>query len=281
MQVATTLVLLIAANSAFNGLPRLLYFMARDGYVPRLFLRMGDRLAFSNGILVLAIPSAVIYAAFGGQTAPLIPLFAIGVFLAFTLAQSGMVAHWWRHRDAGWRSALATNLLGAILSAMVVLIAGAHQVRRGRLGRRMLVPLIVCAACACMRHYKRAREALTPRPEVMARHRALSLGATASPEVPEILAEAQHDPAEMHSFAVVPIAVLDLAALHALAYAASLAQPVLALHVSPTEDEAERFHRSGRRGAITCRSRSSCPPTARRSRRWPTTSPRSTASAPT
>ncbi len=117
VQVATTLVLLVAANSAFNGFPRLLYFMARDSYVPRLFLRMGDRLAFTNGILVLAVPAAVIYAAFGGQTEPLIPLFAIGVFLAFTLAQSAMVVHWLRHRERGWRAALATNLVGAVLSA--------------------------------------------------------------------------------------------------------------------------------------------------------------------
>ncbi|MFZ1925221.1 MAG: APC family permease, partial [Solirubrobacteraceae bacterium] len=131
VQLATTLVLLVAANSAFNGFPRLLYFMARDGYVPRLFLRMGDRLAFSNGILVLAVPAAVIYAAFGGRTAPLIPLFAIGVFLAFTLAQSGMVAYWWRHRGPSWRSALATNLLGAVLSALVVLIATATKLTEG------------------------------------------------------------------------------------------------------------------------------------------------------
>ncbi|MGO9248172.1 MAG: APC family permease [Solirubrobacteraceae bacterium] len=245
VQLATTLVLLIAANSAFNGLPRLLYFMARDGYVPRLFLRMGDRLAFSNGILVLAIPSAVIYAAFGGRTAPLIPLFAIGVFLAFTLAQSAMVSYWLRHRTQRWRSALATNLLGAILSALVVLIAGVTKFAEGAWVVAVLVPLIVWACLRVHAHYKRAHEALTPRPEVMADTERISLMAPRLPsEVSEILAEAQHDPAAVHSFAVVPIAVLDLAALHALAYAASLAQPVLALHVSPTEDEAERFERS-------------------------------------
>ena len=165
MQVATTLVLLVAANSAFNGFPRLLYFMARDGYVPRLFLRMGDRLAFSNGILVLAVPAAVIYAAFGGQTAPLIPLFAIGVFLAFTLAQSGMVAHWWRHRERGWRAALATNLLGAVLSALVVLIAAITKLTQGAWVVVVLVPLIVLACRRVHAHYERAREALTPRPD--------------------------------------------------------------------------------------------------------------------
>ena len=246
VQVATALVLLVAANSAFNGFPRLLYFMARDGYVPRLFLRMGDRLAFSNGILVLAVPAAVIYAAFGGKTAPLIPLFAIGVFLAFTLAQSGMVAHWWRHRERRWRGALATNLLGAILSAAVVLIAAITKFTEGAWVVLVLVPLIVLACRRVHAHYERAREALTPRAdadEPSTRPTRVTPPRLPS-EVSARLAEAQDDPSEVHSFAVVPVAVLDLAALHALAYAVSLAQPVLALHVSPTDEEAERFRRS-------------------------------------
>jgi amino acid transporter len=250
VQVATTLVLLVAANSAFNGFPRLLYFMARDGYVPRLFLRMGDRLAFSNGILVLAVPAAVIYAAFGGETAPLIPLFAIGVFLAFTLAQSGMVAHWWRHRERGWRSALATNLLGAVLSGLVVLIAALTKLAEGAWVVVVLVPLIVLACGRVHAHYVSAREALTPRREAPGGEVGGPKGSTRvtpprlRPVLSARLTEAQDDPSEVHSFAVVPVAVLDLAALHALAYAVSLAQPVLALHISPTEEEAERFHRS-------------------------------------
>ncbi len=245
VQVATTLVLLVAANSAFNGFPRLLYFMARDGYVPRLFLRMGDRLAFSNGILVLAVPAAVIYAAFGGETAPLIPLFAIGVFLAFTLAQSGMVAHWWRHRERGWRSALATNLLGAVLSAAVVVIATVTKLTEGAWVVVVLVPLIVLACGRVHAHYVSAREALTPHPDAGKHRRPIRVAPPRLPsEVSAQLAEAQDNPAKVHSFAVVPVAVLDLAALHALAYAVSLAQPVLALHISPTEDEAARFHRA-------------------------------------
>jgi amino acid transporter len=247
VQVATTLVLLVAANSAFNGFPRLLYFMARDGYVPRLFLRMGDRLAFSNGILVLAVPAAVIYAAFGGRTAPLIPLFAIGVFLAFTLAQSGMVAHWYRHRERGWRSALATNLLGAILSALVVLIAALTKIAEGAWVVVVLVPLIVFLCGRVNAHYERAREALTPRPDAGDGRPGRPTRVTPprlTAEVSERLAQEQDNPSKVHSFAVVPVAVLDLAALHALAYAVSLAQPVLAVHVSPTAEEAERFQRS-------------------------------------
>ena len=242
VQVATALVLLVAANSAFNGFPRLLYFMARDSYVPRLFLRLGDRLAFSNGILVLAVPAAVIYVAFDGQTQPLIPLFAIGVFLAFTLAQSAMVVYWWRHRERRWRSALGTNLLGATLSALVVLIAATTKFTQGAWVVVVLVPLIVLACGRVHAHYERAREALTPRPDVGGHKPSVRVAPPRLPsEVSELLAEAQDDPGEVHSFAVVPVAVLDLAALHALAYAVSLAQPVLALHVSATEEEAERF----------------------------------------
>jgi amino acid transporter len=247
VQVATTLVLLVAANSAFNGFPRLLYFMARDGYVPRLFLRMGDRLGFSNGILVLAVPAAVIYAAFGGETAPLIPLFAIGVFLAFTLAQSGMVAHWWRDRERGWRAALATNLLGAVLSGAVVLIAAITKFAEGAWVVVVLVPLIILACRRVHAHYEYAREALTPRPDAPRPHADGRRRTTrvVPPRLPSVLsarlAEAADDPSEVHSFAVVPVAVLDLAALHALAYAVSLAQPVLAVHMSPTEEEAKRF----------------------------------------
>jgi amino acid transporter len=245
VQVATALVLLVAANSGFNGFPRLLYFMARDGYVPRLFLRMGDRLAFSNGILVLAVPAAVIYAAFEGRTEPLIPLFAIGVFLAFTLAQSAMVVHWWRHHERGWRSALATNLLGATLSAAVVLIAAITKFTEGAWVVAVLVPLIVMACGRVHAHYERAREALTPQPHAGGHRPPIRVAPPRLPsEVSARLAEAQDDPSEVHSFAVVPVAVLDLAALHALAYAVSLAQPVLALHVSPTNEEAERFQRT-------------------------------------
>lgn len=236
--------LLVAANSAFNGFPRLLYFLARDDLAPRAFLRLGDRLAFSNGILVLGVPAALIYVVFGGQTDPLIPLFAVGVFIAFTLAQSGMVAHWWRGRERGWRHALVTNLIGAILSALVVLIAAITKFTQGAWVVIVLVVVIMLGASRIHAHYRRAREALTPRPGPNG-HR--SAGLIAPPRRPHLsaqLAESQDNPADVRSFALVAIASLDLAALHALAYAASLHQPVLALHVSPTEEEAERFRRA-------------------------------------
>ncbi len=123
-QAATAAVLLLAANTAFNDFPRVLFLLARDFQAPRLFLRMGDRLAFSNGIVALAAVAAAIFAAFGGQTESLIPLYAVGVFLAFTLSQTGMVVHWSRHRDSHWRKSMAFNAVGAVLSAIVLIIAG-------------------------------------------------------------------------------------------------------------------------------------------------------------
>ena len=243
VQFATTVVLLVAANSAFNGFPRLLYFMARDSYVPRLFLRLGDRLAFSNGILVLAVPAAIIFVAFGGKTAPLIPLFAIGVFIAFTLAQSGMVARWLRVRGRGWRAGLVTNLLGAVLSAAVVVIAAVTKFTEGAWLVVVLVPLIVFYCERVHGHYETARRALTPRAaERSHRLQPASVDGPAPPlPATPRHAELQDTPIEVHNFTIVPVAVFDLAALRALAYAASLGQPLLALHVSPTVEEAKRF----------------------------------------
>ena len=238
VQLSTTLVLLIAANSAVNGFPRLLYFMARDRYAPRAFLHMGDRLAFSVGIVALTVPAAILYVAFNGRTAPLIPLFAVGVFVAFTLAQSGMVAYWLAHRERGWRAALAINLVGAVLSAAVAVVAAVTKFTAGAWIVVILIPLIVLVCLRVQRHYARAGEDLLPDPEYES-----VVPAPANARGGAADAERQDVPEELNHLVVVPVAVLDLAALRALAYAASLAVPVLAVHISPSPEEAERFSR--------------------------------------
>ncbi len=243
VQLATTLVLLIAANSALNGFPRLLYFMARDSYAPRAFLHMGDRLAFSVGIIVLVAPAAILYAAFRGQTEPLIPLFAIGVFVAFTLAQSAMVVYWRRHPEPGWRRALAINLLGAVLSGAVALIAAATKFTAGAWIVVILIPLLVIACVLVHRHYARAHDALIPYPDDELETATMQGPSVAQTIHATRLAERQDVPTEISHLVVVPVAVLDLAGLRALAYAASLCVPVLALHISPSSDEAGRFCR--------------------------------------
>ena len=193
---------------------------------------------------MLAVPAAIIYAAFNGQTAPLIPLFAVGVFVAFTLAQSGMVAHWWHHREHGWQRALAINLLGAVLSGAVAIIAAVTKFVEGAWLVVVLIPLIVLACLQIHRHYQRARRQLVPRTD----ETPVAPPARVSPPQPggdgrRPAAEEQDAPSEIQHMLVVPVAVLDLAALRALAYAASLQLPVLAVHVSPSEEEGKRFHR--------------------------------------
>jgi len=243
VQLSTTLVLLIAANSAFNGFPRLLYFMARDRFAPVAFLHMGDRLAFTAGIVVLAVPAALLYVGFNGQTDPLIPLFAVGVFVAFTLAQSAMVVHWVRKRGAGWRQGLAINLLGAVLSALVVVIAAITKFTAGAWVVVIVIPVLVLLCLRIHRHYQIAKDALRPRP---VSPRDELHGISRPPAAPEIKL---HPPAHAHGgraghsshLVIVPIAVLDLSALRSLSYAVSLSLPVLAVHVSPSDDEAERF----------------------------------------
>ena len=114
IQVATVLVLALAANTAFADFPRLASFLARDGFMPRQFAFRGERLAFTTGIVALSGLAALLLVVFGASVTALIPLYTLGVFLAFTLSQSSMVVRWWRRREPGWRRGLAINGLGAL-----------------------------------------------------------------------------------------------------------------------------------------------------------------------
>jgi amino acid transporter len=246
VQAATAAVLLLAANTAYNDFPRLLYFMARDFYAPRLFLRMGDRLAFSNGIVALSIVATVIFVSFGGRTESLIPLYAVGVFLAFTLSQSGMVVHWWRRREAHWRRSLLFNATGAALSAIVFVIAGATKFTEGGWVAVIGIPLLVTLALRIHHHYELELQALRldPLPDDGARSGLIPAPADRSRPSSESGSsepEAEESPEQLRHLFIVPVASLDRATLRALAYAASHRHPVLALHLSPSEDEAERF----------------------------------------
>jgi amino acid transporter len=245
VQAATALILLLAANTAFNGFPRLLFFMACDSYVPRTFLRMGDRLAFSHGIIALAAVAAIVFAGFRGEVDALIPLYAVGVFLAFTLAQSGMVVHWRRHRERHWRKAAVTNAVGAVLSAVVLAVTAITKFAHGAWLVVLLIPLIVWACRKIHAHYAHTHAALIP-------SAGDPYGASATPTVqpspdPQPAPEGRGperacNPGEVSNLILVPLAAIDASSLHALAYAASLAQPVLAVHISADEHEAARFH---------------------------------------
>jgi amino acid transporter len=129
IQVSTTLVLTVAANTSFAGFPRLTAILAGDGFLPRQLTSLGDRLVYANGIVMLSVATGVLIIAFGGDSHALIPLFAVGVFLAFTLSQTGMVIHWLRNRQAGWQIKAFINAIGALTTGATVLLMGFYKIR--------------------------------------------------------------------------------------------------------------------------------------------------------
>ena len=133
LQASTAMILTLSANTAFADFPRLAGIVATDGFLPRQLANRGDRLVLSNGILVLALAAGVLLVAFGGDVSALIPLFAVGLFLAFTLSQTGMVVHHWRLREAGWKRRLAINAVGATATGRRHHRRRGLEVHRGRL----------------------------------------------------------------------------------------------------------------------------------------------------
>lgn len=122
IQGTTALILVLAANTGFSAFPLLAFNLASDKYMPRMYLMRGDRLGYSNGIITLGISSMLLIVAFQGKTEQLIPLYAVGVFIPFTLSQTGMIIKWLREKPKGWMPKLLTNLLGALISLTVLLI---------------------------------------------------------------------------------------------------------------------------------------------------------------
>ncbi len=154
VQAATALILVLAANTSFADFPRLSSLLARDRFVPRQFANLGERLVFSNGILVLAGFAALLLILFGGDTHALIPLYAVGVFISFTLSQSGMVRHWWVERGPGWRHRLAINGVGAVATALVTLVIAVTKFVHGAWIVVLVIPILVAMFIAMSRHYE-------------------------------------------------------------------------------------------------------------------------------
>ena len=213
LQWATFLILVLAANTSFTGFPRLFYFMARDGYVPRQFTRMGDRLAYSNGILVLGVLATVLVVVFKGQTDRLLPLYTIGVFLAFTMAQAGMVVRWRRLRRPGWRRGMVINAVGMVMTAVVFVITGGEKFAGGAWIVILLIPLLLLLFRAIHGHYQEST----------------ALQATETPTSPE----------RLRPVCVVPIADLTPLALQSLAFARTISEKVVAVHVVYDQEDNE------------------------------------------
>jgi amino acid transporter len=203
--VATTLILILAANTSFSDFPRLLFFLARDDYAPHQFGRLGDRLAYSNGILALGMIAILLEVIFGARVDALIPLYAVGVFLAFTMSQAGMVVRWLRRREPGWRRGLPLNFIGMCLTGVVFLVFGASKLLEGAWVVLLIIPTLVMVFRSIHRHY----------------------GDVAV----QVEADTSTRPIAVQATFIVPITDLNGIAFESLAMARSFSPTVIAVHV--------------------------------------------------
>ena len=161
VQATTAMILLLAANTAYAGFPLLASLLARDRFLPRQLANRGDRLVFSNGVLVLSALSSLLLVAFHGETHLLIPLYAVGVFLAFTLSQAGMVTHWVALRGQHWVRSALLNGVGAILTAVVLVVIAVTKFAQGAWIVVLVIPCIVLLFRRVRRHYLHVAGQLT------------------------------------------------------------------------------------------------------------------------
>jgi amino acid transporter len=164
LQAFTAAILVLSANTAYADFPRLSSIIAGDGFMPRQLANRGDRLVYSNGIIVLSLASGALIVGFGGETSALIPLFAVGLFTSFTLSQSGMVVHHWRLREPGWRWRLGVNALGAAATSVVTVVVVISKFTEGAWIPTLVIPALVVLFKAIRRHYDRVSRAIRVEP---------------------------------------------------------------------------------------------------------------------
>ena len=178
IQAVTMLILLLAANTSYADFPRLSSFMARDRFMPRQFASQGDRLVFSNGIVILTLLAMLLLVVFHGETHALIPLYAVGVFISFTLSQSGMVVHWLRVREPGWRWRVWVNGVGALVTGVVMVTIAATKFMQGAWIIVLVIPALLLGLLVVNRHYRHVAHELSLEdfePPAIARHSVLVL----------------------------------------------------------------------------------------------------------
>jgi amino acid transporter len=214
LQFSTMGILILAANTSFADFPRLASLLARDGYMPSRFAFRGERLAFSAGIVALAVLSIIVVVAFGGRVEALIPLYAIGVFTSITLSQAGMVVHWWRGRGDGWRRSMLINGGGAIATAIVTVIFAVAKFALGAWLVVVIIPILVAAMLFIGMQYQRRR---------------------VETEVP---AASVIGPPRRHQRVIVPASDVTRDVVQAIRFGRTMSDDVRAVHV--TDDLAAR-----------------------------------------
>src|SRR2546426_1418664 len=213
VQSATLLILVLAANTSYADFPRLSSILARDRFVPRQFPNQGHRLVFSNGIVFLAGSAIALLVIFRGSTHRLLPLYAIGVFLSFSLSQAGMVLHHKRLREKGWRRGIAINGLGAVCTSIVLLILTVTKFKEGAYVVVLLIPLFVLMFQRVNSHYREIREQLS--------------------------LDRAEGPCAVHNTVIVPVSTIHRGVVQALQYARALSDDVRAV-VIDLDPEATR-----------------------------------------
>lgn len=220
VQFTTAIILLMACNTAFTGFPMLMYVVGKDGFAPRQFTIRGKRLSFSTGIVALSFVACVLVIIFNATTHRLIPLYSVGVFLSFTLAQTGMVVHWRSVKEPGWKKRAFINGFGAFITIITTLIIIFEKFAEGAWIVAILIPLIVISMGRVKKHYNRVADFLRANREE--------------------LAGSQLDRKFTHIM-IVPIESLNKAALNALQYARSITPDVIALNVSTSKEAMEKL----------------------------------------
>ncbi|HWR42771.1 APC family permease [Sporomusa sp.] len=220
IQITTMLILYLAANTAYNGLPPLLSIMARDSYVPRYLGEKGERLGYSKGILLLSLVSAALIFVFNGNVEHLISLYAIGVFLSFTIAQSSLVVKWRRERDTGWISRVALNSFGACVTGIVVLVIAITKFTHGAWIVLVFIPAMIYILKTIHSHYLTTANQLRVSPEDFVDHLEI------------------HNPKNL---VIVPISGITKVVAASIRYSKTLGGDVIALYVYTDEEERRKF----------------------------------------
>jgi hypothetical protein len=219
VQAMTMAILVLAANTAFADFPRLSFFLARDGFLPRQFSFRGDRLSYSTGIVVLGALASVLLIFFQAETHALIPLYAVGVFISFTCSQSAMVKRWWTRKEPGWQRSMVINAVGAVTTGIVAIVIAATKFTHGAWLILILIPCIVTLLYRIHLHYQQVAEELVLDPKQV----------TLAKETKPIV--------------IVPIPGLHLGVLPALSFARAISNSVTAVHITDDMEAAERLRR--------------------------------------
>jgi amino acid transporter len=216
-QITTMGILVVAANTAFADFPRLSSVLARDNYMPHSFSSRGDRLAFSTGIMFLGGVSALLLVLFKGNVDSLIHLYAVGVFLAFSMSDTGMVVHWWKTRGKGWKTSILINGADAILTTSILIIVIITKFMYGAWIIILLIPMIVPVFMFIHKHYNRVAEQL----------RLLSM--QASP------------PQTIEHSVLMPIDDVNYASLRAMSFARTISKDITVIHIATDTKRAEKI----------------------------------------